>query len=882
MKSYLVPILSLMLISQTYAKDKETHPTTPSPVLPSTKAQTFTLKNGLTIIVEEDHSAPVASVQAWCNTGSIDEGKWMGAGLSHILEHMLFKGTEKLKAGDIAHKIQNQGGYINAYTSFDRTVFWIDVPADGASEAVDILADAMMHSQLPEAEYTKEQEVIRREFAMGFDNPDRQSSQLMLRTVFSQSPFRHPVIGYLDVYNKLTRNDVMEYYKSKYVPNNLTFVIVGDVDAEKIHAQLEEDFKDEPRRALEPVFVASEPEQIGRRDAHEEFPTELSRLSLAWRIPGMTNPDTPALQLLGDVLGSGQSSILNQAIREKAKLAHEIDAGMFSLQSDGVFVISAICDPDKRSAIEKESLAIIESVKKDGVSQAALDKARRSLLSNQFSSLATARGKASDLGGNWLLTQNPNFSKDYLDAVGRVTTADLQRVAREYLRTDRLNVTSLNPIGSLEPKGEAVAASEKSEVKSFTLKNGLRLLVREDSRLPLVSIYAAFRGGLLGETPETNGITRLLSKTIVKGTKTRSAAQIAEQIESLGGRLGADNGNNSFSASVEVMKPDFAAGLDILADILQNPTFPAAEVDLEKNAQLAAIKEEDEQITAVARNAAREKLFGSHPYALRNTGSADSVAKLTSEELQAFFKKYTVAKNGVIAVFGDVKADEVLKLVEKDFGQMPSGELTLTSPPVPAPLTAPVNVVEQRNKQQAVVMFGYPSASILDPDRVALELINEASNDLGSRFFNRIRENLGLCYYVGASNFAGLAPGCFVYYLGTDPKKVERVTTEFQDEISKLATDGLTEDELVRAKKKLLGAEAIRNQSNGTFAASTAINELVGLGYDNYLKRKQQIEAVTLDDIKKVAGKYFNTPNRVEVIVQPPAQPAPSPTPAQP
>lgn len=873
--------LSLLFLSMTIAlvPAKEAVRPKETPVLPASHAQFFTLSNGLTLIVEEDHNAPVASVQAWCNTGSIHEGDRMGAGLSHILEHMLFKGTTTRGAGAIAQGVQDRGGYINAYTSFDRTVYWIDVPSDGAAQAVDILADAMMNSTLPEGEYAKEQEVIRREFAMGFDDPNRQSSLLMLRTVFTQSPFRHPVIGYMDIYNKLTREDVLKYYKARYVPNNLTFVVVGDVKAEEIRRQLEELFKDAPRVALPPVYVASEPEQVGRRDAHEEFPTELTRLSLAWRIPGLTDPNTPALELLGDILGSGRSSILNEQLREQKKLVHSVSAGMFSLQTDGVFVIQAVCDPEKRVATEKEALVLVDRIKKNGITQAELDKARRSMLSNQISSLATVRGKASDLGSSWQLTRNLNFSKDYLDAIAKVTTADIQRVAREFLRDDRINATSLNPIGSLQTETVKTEASEKSDVKKFTLSNGLRLLVREDPRLPMVSIYATFRGGLLAESAGNNGITKLLARTMLKGTKKRTANQLAEELEGAGGSIGSDAGNNSFSVAAEVMKPDLGLGLSIVADVLEHPTFPDSEVELEKMTQLAGIKAEDEQPTAVARNAMRSKLFGTHPYSLRANGSPESVAKITAKDLKAFHEQYVTAKNGVIAVFGDVKAEEVLKLVEKEFASMPAGELALAEPPQPSPLTEAITATEERNKQQAIVMIGYPGLDILSADRPAMELINEASNDLGSRFFNRIREQMGLAYFVGAGNFAGLAPGCFLFYLGTDPAKVEKVTTEFQDEIDKLAADGLTAEEIARAKKKLLGSEAIRNQSNSAFAASVAVDELVGLGYDNYAKRKELIEGVQADEIKRVANKYFKTPARVEVVVRPPVKPtAPAPT----
>jgi zinc protease len=215
-------------------------------MFPPSTAQKWILSNGLTIIVQQDHSAPVASVQAWCATGSIYEDQHLGAGLSHILEHMLFKGTKTRSTNQIAQKIQDVGGYINAYTSFDRTVFWIDVPKDGVSSALDILADAMMNSTLPPEEYQKEQEVIRREFAMGMDDPDRMTGLLLFATAYQRHPYRFPVIGGLEIYNQLTQEQVMQYYKTRYVPNNLTFVVVGDVDAEKVRQQLAELFKPYP------------------------------------------------------------------------------------------------------------------------------------------------------------------------------------------------------------------------------------------------------------------------------------------------------------------------------------------------------------------------------------------------------------------------------------------------------------------------------------------------------------------------------------------------------------------------------------------------------------------------------------------------------------
>ncbi|HEY5793156.1 MAG TPA: pitrilysin family protein [Chthoniobacterales bacterium] len=860
-----------MVVTTALLQAKEV-PVTAAPSLPESKAQIFTLPNGLTVIIEEDHSAPVASVQVWCATGSIHEGKWMGAGLSHILEHMLFKGTPARGGGQIARQIQEQGGYINAYTSYDRTVYWIDVPSSGVSQAVEILSDAMMNSTLPEDEYTKEQEVIRREYAMGFDDPNRMGIQLLMRTVFGESPYQHPIIGYLDVYNKLTRQDVLDYYKSRYVPNNLTFVISGDVDAAKLKTQLETYFEKYPRAPLPPVFIPTEPEQMGRREVNQEFPTELTRLYLAWRVPGMDHPDAAALEILGQILGAGRSSILNLDIREKQQLAHSISAGVFSMPGQGVFFVGAVTDPDKRAAVETEALKLIEQLKARGVTAEEVEKSRRNLLSSQLSALTTARGKASDLGSNWQLTRNLDFGREFLRQVNAVTPADVRRVAQRYLVEDTLTLTSLNPIGSLAQSRPEETKTEAAAVQKFELSNGLRLLVREDSRLPLVDVTAVFRGGLLAETAADNGITQLLSRTLLKGTQTRSAEQIASQIESVGGSIGSDAGNNSFNVSVEVMKPDLKLGIELLADVLQHPTFPKTEVELEKKSQIASIKADEDQPTTIARNALRERLFGSHPYALRSKGTAQTVASLTPEQLRELHRELVTAKNGVIAVFGDVKAAEVKALIEKNLGSLPAGQLALTQPPQPEKIVEKAEITEERNKQQAVIMVGYQTANALSPDRPALELIDEACSDLGSRFFDRIREQQALAYFVGSSQMMGLAPGLFAFYAGTDPKKADYAKSELVKEIAELAKTGLTSEELARAKKKLLGSEAISNQSNSSFAQACAINELQGLGYDYYQKREAEIQGITLADTQRVASKYFANPP-VEVMVRPPAAP---------
>src|SRR5256886_3270956 len=822
---------------------------------PPSTAQKWVLPNGLTIVVQEDRSAPVASVQAWCATGSIYEDQHLGAELSHILEHMLIKGTKTRSTNEIAQKIQDVGGYINAYTSFDRTVFWIDVPKNGVTTALDILGDAMMNSTLPPEEYQKEQEVIRREFAMGMDDPDRMAGLLLFATAYQQHPYRFPVIGDLEIYNQLTQEQVMQYYKTRYVPNNLTFVVVGDVDAEKVRQQLGDLFKPYPEKSLKPVFIPSEPPQLGRREVHGEFSTELAHLAMAWHIPEVTSPDVPALDLLSTILGDGRSSRLYRRVREEAGLAFGISAFSYTPGDPGLFGIDATLDPKKREAAEQLALQVIDEVKQTGVTEDELEKAKKIMLSQHLGALTTMRGQASDIGSNWLLTRDLNFSRHYLDAVQQVTLDDVKRVAKTYLTENNLTVVSLNPKGSLSGKAELVKPVAAGEVQKFELSNGLRLLVREDHRLPLVGMGAVFRGGLLAETPQDNGVTRLMTKVLLKGTKTRTAEQIANELESVGGSISSDAGNNSFSVSVDVMKPDVKLGVELLSDVLLNATMPEKAIAREKEIQIAAIQQEEEQLTSVARNIMREALFPQHPYALRSNGSVGAVKHLTQKDLLDFRDRYVVAKNGVIYVFGDVKADEIKQLVEQTLGNMKAGALTLIDAKASMPLAKTTIVESRKDKAQGVIMVGFRGASLSSPDRYALELIDEASSDLGSRFFIRIRQQMGLAYYVAASQMQGLVPGLFAFYLGTDPQKIEAVKAALLDEIHKLANDGLTPQELERAKKKLIGQQEIANQSNDAFGYQCALDELYGFGFDYFKRLEHDVNAVTLDQIKKVVAR---------------------------
>ncbi|MEO7297453.1 MAG: pitrilysin family protein [Verrucomicrobiota bacterium] len=831
-----------------------------------------TLNNGLTIIVREDHSAPVVSAQAWCKTGSIDEGKWLGAGLSHVLEHMLFKGTTTRGAGRIDQEVQDAGGYMNAYTSFDRTVYWINAPNTGARVTVDVLCDIMQNATLPDDELAKELDVIRREMDMNQDDPNRRASRRLFETAFTRSPYRFTIIGYPDIFNELQPADIRAYYRDRYTPQNMFFVVVGDVKEEEVIAQITEAFSKNKLRVLPPSVLPPEPKQTAPRELIEEASIELGHLHFSWHVPGVRHPDLPALEILATLLGNGRSSRLFQQVREKKALVNSIDAWTYTPGETGLFGMSAMVNADKFTPATAAMLEEIERLKTELVSTEELSKVTKQFVAGHLASRKTMQGQAQDLGGNWMAANDLSFSERYLAAVKKVTRADLQRIAREYLSEENRNLYALLPSGTAPKHFQILEKMAKSAIRKFDFPNGLRLLVKEDHRLPFVEFRAALRGGVLAENSANNGLTQLATKMLLQGTRKRTAEEIASEIESVGGSIDTFGGNNSFGEAAEVMSSDLDLGLRLVADVLLNPIFPEDAFQREQQIQLAGIKEQNDHTLQSGGRLMRRALFGETTYGLDAIGTEESVLRLTVADLQKFHREFVAPQNCVLAIFGDVNADEIKTAVEKTFEEW-KGEFTtpVQSEFSKLALNQIRRVEETRDKKQAVLLVGFPGLTIFDKDRYALELIHEACSDLGSRLFVRIRENLGLAYFVGAQHFVGLAPGYFAFYVGTMPEKLALVEKELFKEAELLRSEGLTEEELKRAKAKVIGQKKIGRQDLGSYATVAALDELYGLGYDYSETDDDRYDAVTVEQIKAAAQKYIKPDALVVAIIKPPA-----------
>ena len=828
------------------------------------------LPNGLTLILKPDRSAALASVQVWVKTGSIHEGAQLGAGLSHYLEHMLFKGTPRRAGREISATVQAHGGYINAYTTFDRTVYYIDLPSEHTAVAIDILADAVLNSTLPAEECTKERDVILREIAMTKDDPDNRLWENLFATAFREHPYRQPIIGHREIFSAVTRDDLLGYYRARYVPNNLVVVIVGDIDLEKTRAAVAEHFGTAPRARLAPVLVPAEPLQLAPRSEHRFEDVELTRAALTWPIPGLAHVDAPVLDLLSTILGHGDSSVLWQEIREKAGLVHTIDASAWNPGTCGLFCVSFTSDAAKREAGTAAIARTLARCATRGFTAAQLKKALRQLVVGEINTRKTMSGQASRLGAAEVVVGDLDFSRSYFERLRTITPGELKRVLKAYIVPERLTVISLNPASSA-PAGEphSVAAGVTSDFTETKLPNGARLLLQRDARLPNLHFRLIVQGGPLFEDPVKRGSTALLATMLTKDTRTHSAAAVAQFIEEVGGSFYPFSGNNSLGVAVEVLPPDVDRALTLLSGAVLTPAFKSATFATERDAQLAELQQDADDVVTFARKLVRQKFFGQHPLALDDHGDIAGVKSISTADLVALHRRLCVGPNVVLAVAGDFDPKKLTPKLKAFLAKIPSGEVAPVSDrrhPLPANIG---DFSETQKREQAVVLQAFPSPRAHAPDFYVGEVADEIFSGMASRLFERVREEKGLAYFVRSSRITGLDAGMFYFYAGTQPGKEAEVLAEIDAEIARVQAGGVESAELARCHTRLKAGRRQAMQTNSSRAMQAGLNALQGQPINDWKNYDARIEAVTVADLASFAKRYFTRGQRTQLVVRP-------------
>lgn len=838
---------------------------------PLTHATRHTLPNGLTLILDPDPAAPVISVQAWIATGSIHEEKKLGSGLSHFLEHMVFKGTRDFSSEALAQAVQAAGGHWNAYTTFDRTVYYIDGPSHSLDTFVKCLTGLVFFPLIPEADFENEKDVIRREIDMGLDDPDNASIRLLLSTAFAKDARRQPVIGHRHLFDEIQYSDLTDYHKTRYTPDKTHIVISGDFDPETARTQILALTADCKTVAGPEPHLQQDDPQLGPREAFETFAVPTSRLCLSWKTPALDHPDAPAYDLLAAILGRGKASRLHRTLRNDRKLALEISAWTWiDPGQPGLFAVSAECAPEKRDELKSAILAEINELAASALDE-DLAKAKRQTAASQFRTLTTASSRASDLASNWHEARDLNFTRSHLAAINAVKVADIRRLAQT-LTENKLTFTSLDPENFTPIVAEKKAAAALQDITTHTLSNGLTLALLPDHRVPLIHFQAAARAGLVSETPENNGLNQLFASTLTKGTTSRSADEIATALESLGANISASTGNNALLVQAAGLSVDTHTILDIFADVILHPAFPTDSIEREKASQLAALEEALADPLHCCFKSLRRSHYSGQGYALDSLGSVATLEKLQRIDLSAHHSRHFSASNLTLAVAGDFDPSALIALLESHFAALPKGEAW--SPP-----TSTINTGETVNstlpKKQAILAIGYPGVGVSDPARHALAFINEHSSDMAGPLFGRIREELGLAYRVGATQFLGFDQGMFTFYLATSPEHIDLATTELKKEIAKIAAEGIPEDTFERVRSTVLSGAALQQQSPASNARHAALDLLFGHPADSHRYLPEIYKTLTPAEVREVAKTTFSSEPTISIVLGEKSQPSP-------
>lgn len=837
-----------------------------------------TLDNGMVVILKEDRSAPILTMQVWVRAGSIHEDTMLGSGVSHFVEHMLFKGTKKRAVGQFAQEIKAAGGTLNASTRREVTVYHVTIRSAFFEMALDALSDVIMHSSFDPEETAKEREVIIKELEEDEDDPNMKLHFTFASLAYRVHPYRLPVGGYVSQFKTITREQLLAYYAKMYVPNNMVFIMVGDFDTKTVFPKIQAAFKDFARKPLPPIYVPEEPRQVGKRFAAVTHPNARTcTLQMGFHTVSLRHPDLFALDMLALILGSGETSRLTRRLKYELELVKTISAVSYTPQYPGMFYIRASFDEvDKSSAIEKAVLEEIEKFKTDLVSTEELERAKNRVLAEYWFSRQTVEEQAEALGISELWADNLAFDELYVAGIKQVTAEQIREVARKYLYEDNLTVVVLSPQQE-EPRTEEVVERVDTPVVPPTelaaplkLSCGISVVIKERSALPLVTLCATVNGGVRAETEKNNGVCNIMTIMLTKGTRTRSREKIAELIESVGGRLEPTSGRNTFMLSISVLKEHLPLAVDLLSDMLMNPAFDEKEFDIVKKTTLFNLKREAEDPFNANIREVHKALYGSHPYARLPQGTYESVSLLTREDVVQFHETFCRPSNMVIAVVGDVNRQEVVEMLENAFKGFTDAPVPLPAfPPLPEQKEAVRIELQGTQPALGVGSLVFRTVSMRDRDRYAFDVLDSLLGSMGGRIFVSLRDRDALAYELGCASRVQLDRGFFWFFVRTSPENIEKFFEGVRRELDLLVSDGIPAEELERAKNSVIGAFIADQQTNSSQAMSLALDTIYDIGEHATARYPEHISAVTADDIKRIVKTYLAPENAVVVVINP-------------
>ncbi len=856
----------------------------------------YQLKNGLNFILVESRKSPVLSIQMWVKTGSADERKGE-EGLSHFIEHLVFKGTRKFGVGQIASSVEGAGGELNAYTSFDQTVFYVTISKEFQRVGLEVISEMMGFPNFDPKEIDNEREVVIEEIKRSEDSSHRQASRLLFSTMYKGHPYAVPVIGYKKNIRTVSAKKIREFYAGRYTPKNMTLLIVGDFKANEMRqlastyfSQLKPTVLKKPSKR-KAITIKSKPGLVLKAAPFNE-----TMIHLAFRIPKATHKDIAAIEVFALVLGQGESSRLNRRLRLKESLVNYAGASAFVSKDPGFLAVSmSLAEADLDRALVAFSDELVQSLVR-APSEEEFLKAVTNLSSEQLYQMETVDGLARNYGQNQDLFSDPLHFRKFLKEVQKLTPQAMIKTVRKYLRSRDFNVVMMTK--EVSPKLEIkmntwvkklqkdLQGAKHKEIKADNkrlrklnimapaklefsaklsrdlIKGSVVAISRPSFETPVMSVRAAFLGGSRLERSDQRGAMELLSRVWTAGAGLLSEEEIIHKTDMKAASLSAFGGRNSQGMSMTCLSTFKDEMLDLFFLSLADPKFSEDAIEREKKAMLEQIRLRNDNPSQICILQFLKALFGDHPYGRDPYGSESDIQKLDSGAVRSLYEK----GNGLTFIAsGALGRDGFKKQIEEHLAGAKLSPRRIDPIPV-SPLKESARVVTSLEKNQTHIVLGYRGLDLKDPRRYALQVMQAVLAGQGGRLFMELRDKASLAYSVSPLRMEGLETGYFGAYIGCSPEKTEKAIQMMNDEFQKLCDFNIGAEELVRAQRYLIGRHDIDLQRNSHITSSILFDEIYGLPFDETYHYADRIRAVQSVNVRDLARSIFTEPHVLSIV----------------
>jgi len=858
------------------------------------------LPRGQKVIIKEVKTNPIVTIDTWIKTGSIDETVET-QGVAHFLEHLFFKGTHKNPTGVFDKKIESKGGITNAATSKDYTHYYITIPSDYFEEALSLHADMLLNPMIPRKELEKERLVVLEEISKNLDSPDRLLSNNLFDVLYEGHPYKNPVIGTQDVIKTVTRESILDFYHRNYDPSNMTTVIVGDVDTKKAMELVEKYFKtenDEYIVANKKYPKINELNESKRIVAKKNI--ETAYISIAYRVnKNVKQKEIYALDVLSSILAECASSRLNQNLKEEKQLVNSISSGFSLMRQDNLFSINAVLKPENLDVVEKEIYKEIENIKLNGITKEELDKAKSIIATGTYYDRESTANIANSVGYLSLFYDGTKFYDNYVKNINNVNLWDVKKVANKYLINNKNAVSIVLPekfdsknmkkmwttIPPAQQKNKTVRLKyenlyeslpnysileKNSNTTKYKLENGMIVIIENNLENEIVAMnISAFGGNFIEKTPSE---ATLVAKTIKDKTVNYKGADLSRFLDERGIGLSYSAGVDTFNINLLATRNELEAALNVLYETANNAVFDESDISKNKKQIKASIARTKDNPLSLGVDTFKSLAFSDMVYGRNTDIILKNIDKVKRSDLINYYKKILSPKNLVVSVVGNVDDKKILSALNyifKDNG-ISKNDIASIEKNIYKPVINVEKTIEKKDVNTSWLLLGFKTCDIYNKkDRAVLKVINAMLGEgMSSRLFRNLRDNQGLAYAVGSSITQNILDGVFLTYIGTSPEKIEIAKTGILNEINILKTEYVTQEELQKAKDKILGNLLISLETNADKAGLLNAYGVLDLSINYLEENKRLIEEVSQSDILAVANKYFSAPY-IYVVVKP-------------